>query len=72
MWLLESQELSVGEIAERIDASIQNTSQHLRLMRDRGILASRRAGQTIFYRIKDDAFGNHCKMIINTIKLDQG
>lgn len=50
---LANQELSVGEIAARIDTSLQNTSQHLRLMRDRGILDSRRDGQTIYYWICD-------------------
>ena len=50
---LAKQELSVGEIAACIDSSLQNTSQHLRLMRDRGILDSRRDGQTIYYWICD-------------------
>jgi len=46
-------EMSVGEIATAIEASLQSTSQHLQVMKDRGILASRRDGQTIFYRLVD-------------------
>jgi DNA-binding transcriptional ArsR family regulator len=44
-------ELSVGKIAEEIDLSLQNTSHHLRFMKDKGILKSRRVGQRIRYWI---------------------
>jgi DNA-binding transcriptional ArsR family regulator len=71
MWLLESQELPVTEIAERIGASIQNTSQHLRLMRDKGILDSRRDGQTIYYSIKNNNLGNNCRKMLNAIQLSR-
>lgn len=42
-------EKSVSEIAALVCTSLQNTSQHLRLMKDRGLLDSRRDGQTIYY-----------------------
>ena len=38
LWTLAEGERSVSEVASAIDASLQNTSQHLRLMRARGIL----------------------------------
>ena len=50
---LAKKELSVGEIAACINSSLQNTSQHLRIMRERGLLDSRRDGQTIYYWICD-------------------
>jgi DNA-binding transcriptional ArsR family regulator len=53
LWTLSEEELSVGEIADAVNASIQNTSHHLRIMKDRGILNARRQGQTIFYAIHD-------------------
>jgi DNA-binding transcriptional ArsR family regulator len=53
LWTLSEDELSVGEIANAVNASIQNTSHHLRIMKDRGILNARRQGQTIFYAIQD-------------------
>ena len=53
LWTLSDAEMSVGEIADAIGASAQNTSQHLRMMKERGVLASRREGQTIFYQITD-------------------
>ena len=57
-------ELSVSEIAEEIGTSLQNTSQHLRLMKDRGVLESRRDGQTIFYQIASNEVGNNCKQMV--------
>jgi len=54
LWTLAEQERSVSEIAVAVNASLQNTSQHLRLMREKGILKSHREGQMIFYRVNRD------------------
>jgi DNA-binding transcriptional ArsR family regulator len=62
--LLDGTEMSVNEIASAIDASVQNTSQHLRLMSGKSILESRREGQTIYYRIADTPLGKHCQYIL--------
>jgi DNA-binding transcriptional ArsR family regulator len=51
LWALGTDEMSVSDISSEVGASLQNTSQHLRLMKDRGILSSRRDGNTIFYRV---------------------
>lgn len=56
--------MSVNEIAETIGASVQNTSQHLRLMKAANILDTRRDGQTIFYRISDNDMGGYCRRIL--------
>lgn len=53
LWTLAEHEKSVGEIAEAIDASLQSTSQHLRIMKQRNVVTSRRNGQTIYYRISE-------------------
>jgi DNA-binding transcriptional ArsR family regulator len=63
LWALGDQEMSVGEIASAIDCSLQNTSQHLRLMKDKDILASRREGQTIYYRIKQHELMEGCRLL---------
>lgn len=63
-WLLMENEMSVNEIAETIGASVQNTSQHLRLMKAANILDTRRDGQTIFYRISDNDMGGYCRRIL--------
>jgi len=68
LWVLGTRELSVSDIAEAIDSSLQNTSQHLRLMRDKGILASRRDGHTIYYHLTDCALKESCHIIRSATK----
>ena len=63
-WLLMENEMSVNDISEAIDASVQNASQHLRLMKAADILDTRRNGQTIFYRIAETDIGNYCRRIL--------
>lgn len=48
-------ELSVSQIQARIGTSQSALSQHLALMREQGIVATRRESQTIYYRIADHA-----------------
>jgi ArsR family transcriptional regulator, virulence genes transcriptional regulator len=55
LWTLGAQEKTVSEIAESIDASLSNTSQHLRIMKQSAVVASRRDAQMIYYRICDTA-----------------
>ncbi len=53
--LLAQGERSVESLAERAALSIGNASQHLRLMRQAGLLVSRRDGKRILYRLSDPA-----------------
>ena len=48
-------ELSVGQLQPRVGLSQSALSQHLALLREQGIVATRREGQTIHYRISDPA-----------------
>ncbi len=63
LWALSEHELSVSDIASAIECSLQNTSQHLRLMKDKGILASRREGNTIYYRVKREGCAADCCLV---------
>ena len=60
LWTLLEGEMPVGELAERINASLQNTSQHLRIMKEHNILSTRREAQTIYYRISEAALLDVC------------
>ena len=44
-------ELSVSEIQSRIGLSQSALSQHLALLREEGVVATRRERQTIYYRV---------------------
>ena len=48
-------ERSVEVLASRIRVSIANASQHLQQLRRAGLVASRRQGKFVFYRLADDA-----------------
>ena len=65
IWALSESECTVSRIAEVVDASLQNTSQHLNLMRDKGVLASRREGREIYYRIVEDEALRNCQAVQN-------
>ena len=62
-WLISDDEMSVNDLAETIGTSIQNTSQHLRLMKDKGIVESRRNGKEIYYRVANTEVGDFCRQI---------
>lgn len=51
--LVGNQELSVLEIVEAVGTSQSNISQHLAVLRDNGILDSRKDGNKVFYRVPD-------------------
>lgn len=63
LWTLAERQMSVSNIAVAIDASLQNTSQHLRLMEDRGILISRRVGHNIFYGLAGHELMKNCGLL---------
>ena len=55
LWLveqLEHQERCVCELTDGVDADISTVSKHLSLLRQAGIVASRREGKQIFYRLE--------------------
>ena len=46
---LRDAERSVGELDESLGATYPNVSQHLIVMRDAGLVVSRRDGTTVYY-----------------------
>lgn len=50
---LAEDELSVGNLNERIDLSQSSLSQHLAVLRQCGLVETRRESQTIHYRLGD-------------------
>ena len=66
IWNLAKGEMSVGEIANEIGTTLQNASQHLRLLKDKNVVESRRDGQTIYYRIADNEIMKKCSVLRNS------
>ena len=52
---LGNKEMSVGEIVEKIGTSQSNVSQHLDQLRNKRILISRKEGNRIYYRVRNEA-----------------
>ncbi|MBD3619526.1 MAG: winged helix-turn-helix transcriptional regulator [Chromatiales bacterium] len=50
---LGDREVSVQEIVENVGTSQSNISQHLAILRDKGILASRKDANRVYYRVGD-------------------
>ncbi|MCL4503707.1 MAG: metalloregulator ArsR/SmtB family transcription factor [Deltaproteobacteria bacterium] len=67
--LLKWGELSVGAMVQSLGIPKANLSQHLALMRQKGILATRRQGTTIFYRLATPDITTACE-IMREVLLD--
>ena len=50
---LGDQEVSVQEIVEQVGTSQSNISQHLAILRDKGILTCRKDANRVYYRVGD-------------------
>lgn len=61
------QEKSVSEIIEDTGATQTNISRHLNLMHRSGVLARRRDGNQIFYRVADVAMVEICRTVCRRI-----
>lgn len=51
--VLGDQEISVQDIVELVGTSQSNISQHLAILRDKGVLATRKDANRVFYRVGD-------------------
>ncbi len=51
--VLGENEVSVQDIVKHVGTSQSNISQHLAILRDKGILASRKEANRVFYRVGD-------------------
>ena len=60
---LEKREMSVGELAESIGSPLSTVSQHLSVLKNKHMVASRREAQTIIYRPTDLRVMEACRMI---------
>ena len=61
--LLRRGELSVGELAERMGVSLANVAQHLAILRDKGVVMTRRDGVSVYYRVADSRIIQACDLM---------
>ena len=56
--ILLQEECPVGELAEACGIPSHMASEHLRLLKDRGLLKSRRNGRNVFYEVAEPMLVN--------------
>jgi DNA-binding transcriptional ArsR family regulator len=60
---LKTEEKTVTELVIALGASKANVSQHLAVMRHKGILTSRREGVNIYYRVSNPKVIDACALM---------
>lgn len=60
---LRGGEKSVSELAELVGAQQANVSQHLAVLRQRGVVATRKRGANIYYSVANPKIIQACDMI---------
>ena len=53
LFLLEEKEMCVEELAKAMDVKIPNISQHLAVMREKGVVEVRREGNKMYYKVSN-------------------
>jgi DNA-binding transcriptional ArsR family regulator len=65
---LRDSELSVNELAERLQAGQQNVSKHLALLADASMLTRRKDGNRVYYGIADDGIFDLCDQVCGSLQ----
>jgi DNA-binding transcriptional ArsR family regulator len=66
--LLRDQELSVNAIAHQLGAGQQNVSKHLALLVESGMLARRKEGNHVYYRVADAGVFALCEQVCGSLQ----
>jgi len=60
---LRDGEASVGQLVASLGLPQANVSQHLAILRERGIVTTRRKGTTIYYSLANPKIGEACDLV---------
>jgi len=60
---LRDGEMSVGQLTSGLGLPQSNVSQHLAILRERGIVTTRRDGTTIYYKLANPKIGEACDLV---------
>jgi len=63
LYTLSTGERCVGDLATEVGISVHNVSQHLRLLKERRLVQSRKEAQTVYYSITNPKFIQGCTLI---------
>ncbi len=68
--ILCDKELSVSQLLERIETTQPNLSQHLALLTQAGVLAKRKEGTTVFYRVLSEKAVQLCRSVCTQVAIE--
>lgn len=60
---LKEGEMSVGQLIVNLGLPQSNVSRHLAVMRERGVVNTRRDGTTIYYSLSDPKIAEACNLV---------
>jgi len=60
IYILKKDEMNVNNLAAKVGASKASISQHLSLLKDNGVVTSRKDGLNVFYKISNKKFIAAC------------
>ncbi len=60
--------MSIGALAEELEASQPNVSKHVRILQDAGLLARRQEGNTVYCSIADPTVFELCDVVCSSLR----
>jgi DNA-binding transcriptional ArsR family regulator len=66
---LRAGELTVNELAASVDTSQQNVSKHLAVLAEAGIVARRKDGTRVHYRVADAGVFDLCEQVCGSLHM---
>lgn len=68
--LMEGKEQNVSQLVSVSGRELANVSKHLKQMADAGLLARRKEGSFVFYRLDDPVSQKICELVCDSLRLD--
>ena len=65
-----TREKSVGDIMQAIESTQPNVSQHLKVLYQAGIVAKRRVGNQMYYRVQSEKAVQLCRTVCTQIAIE--
>jgi DNA-binding transcriptional ArsR family regulator len=70
LFLLGEKEMCVDELAKEMDVKVPNISQHLAVMREKGVVAVRREGTKMYYKLTNPKTLQAC-LLMRDVMIEQ-
>lgn len=68
LYELQSAELCVGELVDRLGCSQANVSKHLSVLRNAGLIDSAHSGTTHYYKVTDPLVASVCGSVCDSVE----